>query len=255
MSAARAQFSNRPPDSRPATHRCPAGCSRPTSSLRQSPAAAVCTDAAALLRLGAAPEDARDACPNRKPFFPILRRQSGGPTSPQVCCASVARGVTGRSCSRLCDLALRHAASRCSRVLFRTGVLQRCGPRFCAAPPRPKMPAARAPFAKPCSRFSTGNASLPGRPLSPHVFFASVARGGGLHSSGGAVASRRGVRRCPRCVPFTVNCSSECPLATDCCPTGRFRPTSVLFPSLAASRGAVARAAAISLPATPHRYH
>ena len=36
------------------------------------------------------------------------------------------------------------------------------------------------PIREPFSRFSAGNASLPGRPLSPHNFCASVARGGGF---------------------------------------------------------------------------
>ena len=66
--APRAQSANRSPDSPPATPRCPAGRSRPASSLRASPAAAACTDAAALLRCAAASDDAHDACPTRKPF-------------------------------------------------------------------------------------------------------------------------------------------------------------------------------------------
>ena len=54
---------------------------------------------------------------------------------------------------------------------------------------------------KPFSRFSAGVASLPGRPPAPHVFFPSLARGGGVHRCGGVVVPRRGVRRCPRRVP------------------------------------------------------
>ena len=322
-----------------------------------SPTAAACTDAAALLGRAAASEDARDACPYRKRisrFTACNALLPGGPISPHVCFAPVARGVAGRCCARRCDLAGFHVAWRCSRVSLRTGGLQRCGPRCCAAPRcpkvlaaraqignrapdsppatprcragrshptscvcvrrprrrfaqmrgqrctaprRPKMPAMRAqtanccpysplaidrrpagrsrhksalrpspavtrgvfardavvsrvprhvtllaplapdgriakmrpallgrttpsedvrgarPILKPSSRFSAGNASLPGRLLSTHVFFAPVPRGGGLHRCGRVVASRCGARRCPRCVPKSQTFFPDTPSA------------------------------------------
>ena len=67
-----------------------------------------------LLRRAAASEYARNACPHCKPFFRFAASNAslpGGPISPHVCFASVARGVTGRCCARRCDLAVRRPTS------------------------------------------------------------------------------------------------------------------------------------------------
>ena len=92
----------------------------------------------------AAPQ--RPKLPRRVPtshaFLPILRRQrlAARPAAlPHVFSAPSARGVTVRCCARRCDIAVRLATSRCSRVSLPSSGAQRRGSRCCAAPRRPKL--------------------------------------------------------------------------------------------------------------------
>ena len=92
------------------------------------------------------------------------------------------------------------------------------------------------------SRFPAGNASLPGRQLSPHVFFASVARGGGLHRCGGADAPPSSHLTMPAPRGQVANRSPDSPPAAPRCSAGRSRPTYSLRPSPVVVVGADAAA-------------
>ena len=104
---------------------------------------------------------------------------------------------------------------------------------------------------KPFPRFSAGNASLAGRSLSPHVFFAPVARGGGLRRVGVRCCAAPRRPNMPATRAHIASHSSDSPLATLRCPAGRSRLTPALRPSPAVSRGVVARDVVISPCAAP----
>ena len=97
---------------------------------------------------------------SQRPRRPVMRAQGtnrfhdsplaidccpAGRSAPGLLCIP-RHGVTQRCCVRRCDLAVSHATLRCARASLRTDGLERCGPRCCAAPRRPKMPAPRAQF-------------------------------------------------------------------------------------------------------------
>ena len=207
MPARRALFARRSPDSPPATPCCTAGRPRPTSSLRPWPAAS--RGAFVILPRAMPHRVARAACSNHKTFSRLSTGNallSGRSLSPHVCVASCVR--------------------RPQRIW--PGGLQRCGPRCCAVPRRPKIPAMRVQFANHAPALPPATPRcLPGRPrptssvrLSPAAYRGLVARGVAISpcamphrvigaprsgpavckDAARAVAPRRGVRRCPHSV-------------------------------------------------------
>ena len=144
----------------------------PTSPPRPLPAASRCVVAHdAVISPRALPHRvaraSRSSLPGRKDAAHAVALRRGVPSS------SVSRGVTVCWCALRCDCAVRLATLRCSHVLLRSCGVQRCGPRRCAAPRRPKLPAPPAKFA------SLSLDSPPATPCCPagRVFFTSVARG------------------------------------------------------------------------------
>ena len=71
---------------------------------------------------------------------PATPRCPAGRSGPKSLLASITLGVTGRSCARRCDRVVRLATLRCSSVSLRSCGVQKCDPRCCAAPRRPKFP-------------------------------------------------------------------------------------------------------------------
>ena len=209
------RLANHCADSPPATPRCPACRSRPAPYLRPSPAAAACKRA---VRSCAVPRrqimpSLRAQFTNRSPHSPPATPSlSGRPLSPHVF------SVTGH-----CAFTVRHATYRCSQLALvrwlantRLSLLHRA----VVSEDARLVGSSRQLF----SRFFAGNASLAGRPLSPHVFCASVPHGGCLQRCGAFLRRAAACKDARVGAKFTIR-FPDSPPATPRCPAGRSCPT------------------------------